>query len=317
MNAEFLEEETDWIGVKVTDNNQIAHKIAVGFDGEIQGHSQGGYSDNPDDRTKDENEHVNQARRYAKYHLYRERGHDTVGHAENPEYVDAVREAIAGCSDAEFEQYFGPLHQQLRSHHDPSADRLVDLPAGVQAEDAVVYELDVFLGVDLEAEALSETAAAVADAHGLDFETAADRVVTDVSQADLDDWEAVGERVVDRADPDTVPVDIAAVSGIHVGYPNAAGEHERQRADSPLDRQPDATIELLPADPGPRSEFRGFLDHHLRCQVRDCFAGMGLLAPDPFQTVGFGKFIYARRYDHYDLYPAFHTADTDGSGLFG
>ncbi|MFO7834727.1 MAG: hypothetical protein R6V31_11955 [Halohasta sp.] len=302
----------------MVDNNGAEHEITIEkATNEIVYHQCAAYADKPRDRTPNENEYNEQARRYAKYYVYQEHGYDTVDHAENPEYVDAVREAIADLSEAEFEQYFGPLHQQLRSHHDPSVDRLVDLPAGVQAEDAVVYELDVSLGVDLEADALSETAAAIADARGLDFEAATDRPVTEISQADLADWEAVGEAVVDRVDPETVPVDVAAVSGIHVGYPNALGEHEVQRADSPLNRQPDATIELLPADPGPLSEFRNYLDHHLRCQVRDCFAGMGLLAPDPFQTVGFGKFIYARRYDHYDLYPEFHTANTDGGGLFG
>ena len=187
----------------------------------------------------------------------------------------------------------------------------------MQSEDAVVYELDVYLGVDLEDGALSETAETIADARGLDFAAATDRTVTEVSQGDLDDWEAVGRQLVDRAEPETIPVDIAAVSGIHVGYPNALGEHEVQRADSPLDRQPDATIELMAADPGPFEEFRAYLDHHLRCQVRDCFAGMGLLPPEPFQTVGFGKFIYARRYDHYDLYPTFHKTESGSAGLFG
>jgi len=318
MNAKIIGEDSEDIGLSVVDNNGESHQIELHKEsGEIYAHVCDGYADKPRDRTPDENEYNEQARRYAKYYVYQERGHDTVDHAENPEYVDAVREAIADLSEAEFEQYFGPLHQQLRSHHDPSVDRLVDLPASVRTADAVVYELDVALGVDLEADAVSATAAAVADARGLDFEAATDRTVTEISQREIDDWEAVGEAVVDRVDPETVPVDVAAVSGIHVGYPNAAGEHERQPADSPLDRQPDATIELLPADPGPLSEFRGYLDHHLRCQVRDCLAGMGLLPPDPFQTVGFGKFIYARRYDHYDLYPEFHTADTGGGGLFG
>ena len=319
MNAKIVGETDEGIGVDVTDDNGAMHEITIKKGSyEIVYHQCEAYADNPCNRTADENEHNNQARRYAKYYVYRERDYDTVDHAENPDYVNTVREAIADLSEAEFTQYFGPLHQQLRSHHDSSAERLVDLPTAVRAEDAVVYELDVYLGVDLTDDELSETAAAVADAQGLDYKTGTKQTVSDISQADLADWQAVGEAVIEQADPDSVPLEIAAVSGIHVGYPNAAGEHEVQRADSLLDRQPDATIELLPADPGPLSEFRAYLDHHLRCQVRDCFAGMGLLPPEPFQTVGFGTFIYARRYDHYDLYPAFHTADAEESGgLFG
>jgi hypothetical protein len=44
---------------------------------------------------------------------------------------------------------------------------------------------------------------------------------------------------------------------------------------------------------------------------------MGLLPPEPFQTVGFGKFIYARRYDHYDLYPRFRRSDKEQNALLG
>ena len=319
MDAQVTGENEELIGLSVIDNNNAEHVLDLQkSNGDITGHQCEAYADHPRDRTADENEYNNQARRYARYYVYRERGYDTVDHAENPDYVNAIREAIADLSEAEFEQYIGPLHQQLRSHHDNSAERLVDLPTAVRAEDAVVYELDVYLGVDLTDDELSETAAAVADVQGLDYKTGTEQTISDISQADLVDWQAVGEAVIEQTDPDSVPLEIAAVSGIHVGYPNAAGEHEVQRADSPLDRQPDATIELLPADPGPLSEFDAYLDHHLRCQVRDCFAGMGLLPPEPFQTVGFGKFTYARRYDHYELYPAFHTADADDSGgLFG
>ncbi|WP_257217565.1 hypothetical protein [Halapricum salinum] len=110
------------------DNESVKHKIGVLYDGEINGHLQDGYSDDPAKRTEDENEHVNQARRYARYYVYEQRGYDTVEHTENPGYVNAVREAIADLSDVEFRQYFGPLHQQLRSHHDDNVERLVDIP---------------------------------------------------------------------------------------------------------------------------------------------------------------------------------------------
>ena len=317
MDAIITGENEEIVGLSVIDNKDVENLIEIGENGEITGHDSDGYPDKAANRTDNDNEYVEQARRYAKYYVYQQRGYDTVDHAENPEYVNAVREAITDLSASDFEQYFGPLHQQIRSHHDESVQRLVDLPAGVRAEDAVVYELDVYLGVDLEDDAVSDTAEAVAASHGLDFEAAISQTVSAATQQDLVDWEAVGEHVIETTDVDDIPLEIAAVSGIHVGYPDARGEHQVQRADDPLDREPDATIELIPADPGGFEAFRDYLDHHHRCQVRDCFAGMGLLPPEPFQTIGFGKFIYARRYDHYDLYPTFHTTDTDSGGLFG
>jgi len=315
MKAEIQKKTGDGYGVTVYDNSGGKHKIGVLYDGEISGHIQEAYSDDPAKRTEDENEHVNQARRYAKYHVYQERGYDTVEHTENPDYVNAVREAIGDLSDAEFRQYFGPLHQQLRSHHDDSVERLVDIPWGAQADDAVIYELDVYLGIDIEDASIADQVAALTEAHGLDFEEGT-KAVTETSESDISDWESVGEHLLDITDG-SVPLNIAAVSGIHVGYPNAQGEHEVQEAEDPLDREADTRIELMPADPGSLDEFRAYLDHHLRCQVRDCFAGMGLFPPEPFQTVGYGKFIYARRYDHYDLYPRFHRSEEQQNALLG
>lgn len=72
----------------------------------------------------------------------------------------------------------------------------------------------------------------------------------------------------------------------------------------------------MPADPGSLEEFREYLDHHLRCQIRDCYVGMGLVPPEPYRVVGFGKFIYARRYDHYDLYPRVHLQEGDHNAAF-
>nr|WP_245547758.1 hypothetical protein [Halovivax ruber] len=300
------------------DNTGEKHHIELHkADGEIYAHHCDAYADDPDNRTEAENEHNNQARRFAKYHVFCERGYDTVEHTENPAYVNAVRLVIQDLSDAEFERYFGALRQQVRSHHE-DVDRPVELPAGVRAPDAVVYELDVWLGIDVPGSGLEAQARALAEAHDLDYD-AGTRVTnpSDISDSDLAEWEAFGDHVVDLANPDDLELDVAAVSGIHVGYPNAQGQHEVQRADRPLDRQPDATLELMPAEPGPLDEFRAYLDHHLRCQVRDCFVGMGLLPPEAFRVIGFGKFIYARRYDHYELYPQLHLRDGDHSVVLG
>jgi hypothetical protein len=313
MNANITGENEERVGLYVYDNQDVEHWIEMEFDGGIKYHEQDGYSDDPSKRTQTENEHVNQARRYAKYYVYTERGYDTVDHADNPDYIDAVREAIADLSDDGFEQYFGALYRQLRSHHDGSTPRLVEIPSAAPAPDNIVYELDVYLGVDTGTDAVSDVMQSLSDAHGLDLEDA-QRTVTDPSEDALADWRAVGEELLETIDGD-VPLAVSAVSGIHVGYPNAVGEHEVAEASDPLAREADTRLELLPGDPGSLSEFRAWVDHHLRCQVRDCLVGMGLHPPEPFQTLGFGKFIYARRYDQYDLYPKYHTADDGVSGL--
>lgn len=316
MEGQIDGEDGEYLKIFVTDNNLGDHDITIEIDtGEIVYHQCDAYADDPADRTQEENEHNEQARRYAKYYVYSERGYDTVEHTENPDYINAVREAIADLSLEAFGEYFGPLYQQLQSHNDPGVQRLVSLPAGVRSEDAVVYEFDVYLGVDLDEGEVGAQARTLAREHGLDFAAGTATPITEATASEIADWEEFGADLLERTEPGTISLDVGAVSGIHVGFPNARGEHEVQEADSPLDRQADARVELMPVDPGTIEEFRALLDHHLRSQVRDTIAGMGLMPPEPFQTIGFGKMIYARRYDQYDLYPAFHTGESESGGF--
>ncbi len=316
MEGGIIGHDKEDIGTKIVDNNGITHQIEMHKEGgEIYAHLCEGYADDPANRTKEENEHNNQARRFAKFYVYRERGYDTVEHIENPDYIEAVRTAINSLSEAEFERLFGALHQQLRSHHE-NVERPVALPAGVQKPDAVVYKLDTYLGVDIDGSGLADKARSLAEAHGLDYEEGTQpRTGAVVTDEDIKDWTDFGEHLIDLAAPDTLDLEISAVSGIHIGFPNVRGEHEVQWGDRPLEREPDARLEIMPADPGTLEEFRQYLDHHLRCQVRDCFVGMGLVPPEAYRVVGFGKFIYARRYDHYDLYPQLHRRGGDHGAI--
>ena len=310
MNAKIIGEDDGDIGTEISDNNGESHQIELHKDsGEIYAHVCNGYANKPRNRTQNENEHNEQARRYAKYYVYRERGYDTVDHIDNPDYIDAVRQAIHSLSDEQFEQLFGPLYTQLQSHH-KDVERPVDLPEGVQKPDAVVYKLELYLGVDISESGLSDRAKSLAEVHGLDYERGtATQTGAVVGETERQNWAEFGDHLIDLTDPDDTELELSAVSGIHVGYPNSRGEHEVHWADRPLDREPDARLELLAADPGSIDEVRQTLDHHLRCQVRDCFVGMGLLPPKPYRVIGFGKFRYARRYDQYDIYPQLHLQD--------
>ncbi|MEZ3114455.1 hypothetical protein RYH80_00750 [Halobaculum sp. MBLA0147] len=240
--------------------------------------------------------------------MFRERGYETVERAKTPEFVDAVRRSIASLSEESFEEYFGALYRQLRSHDDASVDRPLELPPAVPGEDNVVYSLDVFLGVDL---AETDGADKLAATHGLDVTDA--EALDDpsaVSRGALDAWQEFGEELVETTPAEELTFEMSAVSGIHVGYPNARGEHVVEKSDVPSERDPDATLELFAYAPDTLVDFRDFLDYHLRCQVRDCYVRMGLLPPEQFRVRGFGKFRATRRYDDYDLYPNFHEQST-------
>ena len=109
MNANITGENDERVGLYVTDNNDVEHWIEMEFDGEIKYHEQDGYPDDPDDRTGDGNEHVNQARRYAKYYVYQERGYDTLPWDLDYERFQTVQGTLEELSTGDIEEYFGDL----------------------------------------------------------------------------------------------------------------------------------------------------------------------------------------------------------------
>ncbi|MEZ3116648.1 hypothetical protein RYH80_12085 [Halobaculum sp. MBLA0147] len=304
MDAKLRKQTERGVGLLVTDNDEGEHRVGVEQDGSVVGYVCETYDDDPKNRTRSENQHCHQAEQYGWYYAFREFGYGPSERSKTPEFVDAVRRSIATLSEESFEEYFGSLYRQLRSHDDASVDRPLELPPAVPGEDNVVYSLDVFLGVDL---AETDGATELATAHGLDV-TDAEALddPSEVSQDALDAWREFGEDLVETTPADELAFEVSAVSGIHVGYPNARGEHVVEKSEVPSERDPDATLELFPYAPDTLAEFRDFLDYHLRCQVRDCYVAKGLLPPEQFRVHGFGKFRATRRYDDYDLYPNFH-----------
>nr|WP_239524404.1 hypothetical protein [Halogeometricum borinquense] len=83
MEATIIGEDEVDVGVEVIDNDGIEHRIVIGHDGEIKSHVQDGYPDDPTERTNKEDQNVAQARRFARWHVYREKGYDTIPTDEN------------------------------------------------------------------------------------------------------------------------------------------------------------------------------------------------------------------------------------------
>ncbi len=96
MKGDIEGEDDNYVKVYVTDNSETEHDITVEkASGEIAYHDQDGYPDDPDERTIAGNEHVNQARRFAKYWVYRERGYEALEWRHNPNRITAAAMAIA------------------------------------------------------------------------------------------------------------------------------------------------------------------------------------------------------------------------------
>lgn len=313
MDAYLADEDEDYIKIYVTDNLGSEHELTLEkVSGEIPYHQCENYADKAADRTVEDNEYVEQARRFARYYVAVKRGYDTVPRSESPERIEAVRVALQELSDTEFERLFAELSQQLRSHFGDT-DPLVTLPNDVAIEDSVFYRQNVYLGIDPKETVLADEARDIATAYGIDLSTES---VTEESLLDrpadtLEDWQSAAEELVDIAEEREITfsdgVYVDAVSSLYLTYFDGDGDqHTTTPERDPHDHGPDATIELPPVEPGPTEEFRAFVDHHLKCQVRDCFIQMGVEPPEEFRVLGNGRMESMIAYRHLDIYPEYH-----------
>ncbi|PCR91787.1 hypothetical protein [Natrinema ejinorense] len=317
MNAEFLGEDDVDIGVEVVDNNGASHHIELHKNsGEIYAHHCESYADNPQNRTSNENEYNEQARKFAQYYVYAEQGYDTVPSTDHPERINAVRLAIQDLGDDRFDDLFGDLYSQLRSYYDYDAERPIPVPPLAADSDSVLYRQNVYLGIDpLETDVAAE-AEDMATVYGLELsETSVKEQALDaLSPSAIADWKSFAADLVDEADEEEIDLAegayIDAVSPLYTSYLDNGGEQHTAEPDTdPFEREPDTLIELPPIDPGPLAEFREYLDHHLKCQIRDCFVRMGIEPPETFRVLGNGRLEATAAYKLLDMYPRYHDPE--------
>ena len=268
MDAIITGEGDGIIGLSVIDNNNVEHLIEIDNTNKITAHQSDGYHDEPAKRTNEESEYLNQARRLAKWTVYRERGYDTITPYENPDRIVAAIRALLDLTDVEIDYHFNDLKTKLRSHQNGSPQ---ELPFdGIDSGDMIVYRKDIWVHpdpTDAEPPLLEQFCEYVGDP-----------------------LDTLGEILGDGPDPrESMPsYEIEAVSDVH--YLRSDGlTRDEHWADQPLEREPDARIELLPVDGDVFDSWQTFLVSHLGNQIRDCFLEMGCEPPEPFQTQGLGK----------------------------
>ncbi len=271
MDAEIKKETDDGFGLLITDNNRVEHKIGVCYDGEFDGHLQDGYPDKAAERSAEDNIYGNQARRFARWHVYRERGYDTLDPADNPDSILAALIAIARLDESEFTDHFGDLQRQIESHYDGST---VDLPFDdADKDDVIVYRKDIYVTPD-----------------PTEFDPPVLEQYLGRFEGDSDSPAMPSKETLNRENFDALDFEIEAVSGMHYLHTDGLGTERTKRGADPLDREPNATIELVPFDPAEIDSFHHYVVSHLAYQIRDCFLRMGLKPPMAFRQTGWGKY---------------------------
>lgn len=156
MQASIQGEGDDGCGLEVIDNNEIEHWIEIKYGtSEISYHEQDGYADDPNKRTSVENEHVRQARNYARYYVYQKKDYDTFSVEKNYPGAERAKTAIEALPQSEFAERFADLYKQVKGNG-PDVDRPVPYPPSVDTHDPVVILMDLYVDADGELEAVSD-----------------------------------------------------------------------------------------------------------------------------------------------------------------
>lgn len=301
MEATIYGEDDLVTGVTVVDNANVEHDIQVKIEGDIYSHHQDGYPDHPDDRTDPERKAVMQAREFARYYVYRERGYETLPPNENPDCLTLAAFVVASLSSEQFERYFGDLYQQLKSE---SSDQepVVDLPEGLSEENYYLYATELYLGLDrddlqrilenLDEDRLDIVLEAITESSG-----EVDRALS-----------ALGAEPVDSSAAELGEAWIDAVSDVLVQWRIGEQTH-RQNSDLELDREPDVGIEVHPHDPGSLAEFQSYLVRHLRCQIRDAYVQTGQRPPEYARVQGPGRDLFTMMYQTLDSFQPYHDPE--------
>ncbi|GEM_PF-122442 len=309
MRAIFGDEDENGIGLRVIDNNGVSHGIHVAFDGEITYHEQDGYPDEPAKRTSTELVHLHQARRFAKYHVQRERGYPTLSPRLTPEWLPYSLGAVFALEFDAFERQFGPYAQQYHSALRPDIDPILEMPEEDAPTGLIVYRADVFLGLDFdsyledpEATSPMDAVSGLSDTYEL-YETLSD---------------AVFERLVEDANP------IEEVSALDLQYQRRASDGSVEEPvigerSHTAEKPADAQLQMTPPKTTINSDLtteliQGLVCHHLQCQVRDAYLRLGLEPPTPFRVLGQGLAEQTMHYQHADIYPPYHLTDADIEG---
>ena len=311
MDAAITGETEELVGVSVFDNDEKEHIFDIRKNGgEITGHQQNSYPDDPSKRTSHEDEMVAQARRYAQLHVYNETDYDTLVPHRNPDRLAAVLMTVYNMDNEAIEDQFWELYRQLRSHHDDSVLRPVQLEDDV-AEGQAIYKQKLYLDADIE------------DVRGASDEFAEEiGVLTEEILDSMDNLlSASVETIVQTVqgessehDLEVPSYDIEAVSDLYYLYHRRDGPMKTVERADPLEREPDAILEIPQVTIETLDEFKSFLVRHLVCQIRDVYLGSGIEPPGPYRVIGTGLHKYTLKYKHFDMYPKYYDVEAGISG---
>ncbi|GAB3034954.1 hypothetical protein [Natronobiforma cellulositropha] len=306
MNASITSTDGQTVTIAVVDNWEREHTITVDEHGYIETHETADYSCDPADRTPEADEQLYQARRYARHTLAEETGELMVLLGEYPDLLDQVAGLVGELSDDRFEDLFGPLMQQFRSHTEPDVEPVIEVP---DVDDKLFTYYTQILGFEESSSAGVNTRQQFADALGGAFvENQFSKSLGGDASSGVDFLADVRRVAQERGYDLSDLIDLTDLGTWFCRIDPDSGEEELLEA-TPVNEEPVAAISLPPIDPGTPTEFRRTLQHHLLCQARDSYIGMGVEPPEYFKVLGHGLPLMTQRYRASECYENYHDPD--------
>lgn len=314
MEGSIYGEDEVVTGVDVIDNSGVELDIQVERDGNIYSLNTEGYPDDPAERNYVEARNVEEAASYATYHVYRERGYDTLKEGENPDRLALAALVVASLPDDALLDHFGDLYHQLESHYGGD-QRPMPWPEGFEEDYPAIYMKDVYLGLDPDE--LAAIAEPMGDGAVFDLLADVPELTKRGQTRGFEDLPAITSIAQDHgltdADGQPRPLEewIDAVSDLHLKWRDETDRGNRfEMGEEPdLDRDYDARLQVRPFDPEDPEGLRNGLIYNLKCQIRDRFVEYGMNPPEGVRVTGPGDDAWTVTYIQLDLYQDFHDPE--------
>jgi len=115
MNAEIADHDQDGVGVRVYDESDFEHQIALSWDGEVTYHGTDDYPHDPDDRTDEEQTIMAYVEARAKYEAHQEfPDADILDPMWDIDHLEAAMEALAASPLDQFHDDFRDLYEATK-----------------------------------------------------------------------------------------------------------------------------------------------------------------------------------------------------------
>ncbi|QIB76116.1 hypothetical protein G3I44_18690 [Halogeometricum borinquense] len=326
MNVTEHSETDRTVELRISDHDDVQHHLTLSKEGEVTDHWCDQHLPDSDDRSLGDEERLARVERFAKYYLTRTTGSNALSpYSQSDQVADPDRLAvttllIGAMAQDTLESHLTTCYDQLaalRANDTPP----VEPPQVAPDADWELIEQDIHLTLDTEE--IRRLADVLAELNSLGEIRQALDVRPDRKDSDL--FSRLN-RVLSTSES-SFTEDASSEQFLRVISPlrvhwNTDGPTRIEYGDG-TEPDEDATlaarIQLTP-DHTPIisvAAFQRTLVDHFRCQLRDCYVGMGVRPPSDAQVTGHGITAFTDRYERADQLQNYHSehAIIDWTGL--